>query len=579
MAKNILVATPQTAFGELLRLSLEESGRYRVRLVSTGREALSSAEQMLFALAIVDAALGGPPFTYVVQGLRKRLPSLPLLIIPTHADDPFPEAAAVDAAGWVSQPFYAPGLLEKIAELTQEPPAPVPSTEPSPAQPGPTALPDASLATRHLEQFLQDSTAPGVLVVRMRQPWASAGELNQEALNEVANLLSRYTESNEGVGLARYVHLKSDGGEYLIYATPLNANLVLALVYQISTPLTIIRTQAARLAQSLRQALPAVVLMAGPAPTIAPPAAPVLATVLPTSIPNGPDDDSDDEDDGGGMEAEAVRLADLLSAMPQPNPDPDSSAGGGDWVQTPPETSAPESSFLFPWERQSPAEPAGEQPEEPARPQTSPTPASEPLPTVRAAQPAAIEVTRPAETAVLRSTAQTTALPIAPDRPIIFPPAPPSPALEQTRPSGGRGAQALPSLDTPTQPMPAPSYTCVLVPKLPEHQLVEPLSGQLGDWLPHLCQAYGWRMDGLAIQPDYLQWSVQVAPSSSPGNMIRLVRQQTSRWIFAQYPHLELDNSSGDFWAPGYLIISGNQPSSYPLVQDFIHQARLRQSP
>ena len=82
MAKNILVATPQPAFGELLRLSLEESGRYRVRLVQNGREALSSAQHIVFALAILDTGLSDPPLTFVAQGFRDLRAGVRILVIP-----------------------------------------------------------------------------------------------------------------------------------------------------------------------------------------------------------------------------------------------------------------------------------------------------------------------------------------------------------------------------------------------------------------------------------------------------------------------------------------------------------------
>ena len=268
MAKNILVATPQPAFGELLRLSLEESGRYRVRLVQTGREALSSAEHILFSLAIFDSTLDEPPFRFVTQGLRKHIPELRLLVIPPPEGTVLPEVEEAQPDGCVSQPFYAPNLLETINSLTSEAISPPSPAAPVLEEPGQLGLQDAALATQHLEEFLKDSSAPGVLLLRMQQPWAAAGQLNREALNEVAGLLARYTKANEGVDLARYVHLKTDGREYLIYATPVNDSQVLTMIYQVTTPLTVIRAQAGRLARLLRQAGAHAVVSAAVAPVV-----------------------------------------------------------------------------------------------------------------------------------------------------------------------------------------------------------------------------------------------------------------------------------------------------------------------
>jgi len=55
--KQILVASPHLAFGELLRLSLEESGQYRVRLAQTSAEARGSGRRAIFSLLILDADL------------------------------------------------------------------------------------------------------------------------------------------------------------------------------------------------------------------------------------------------------------------------------------------------------------------------------------------------------------------------------------------------------------------------------------------------------------------------------------------------------------------------------------------
>ena len=50
------------------------------------------------------------------------------------------------------------------------------------------------------------------------------------------------------------------------------------------------------------------------------------------------------------MEAEAMRLADLLAEMPEPNPSARLKPEPGDWVQAVPPASPDEAGFLFPWE-------------------------------------------------------------------------------------------------------------------------------------------------------------------------------------------------------------------------------------
>ena len=79
------------------------------------------------------------------------------------------------------------------------------------------------------------------------------------------------------------------------------------------------------------------------------------------------------------------------------------------------------------------------------------------------------------------------------------------------------------------------------------------------------------------MRPEYLQWVVNVPPATSPGYVMRILRQQLSDKVFAAFPRLKRDNPSGDFWAPGYLIMGGTQPHPPQLVKDYIRQIRQRQ--
>ncbi len=58
---------------------------------------------------------------------------------------------------------------------------------------------------------------------------------------------------------------------------------------------------------------------------------------------------------------------------------------------------------------------------------------------------------------------------------------------------------------------------------------------------------------------------------------MRVIRQQTSEKIFTEISRLKKENPSGDFWAPGYLILGSTQPHPPQLVKDYIKQIRQRQ--
>ncbi|MBN1302803.1 MAG: IS200/IS605 family transposase [Anaerolineales bacterium] len=120
-------------------------------------------------------------------------------------------------------------------------------------------------------------------------------------------------------------------------------------------------------------------------------------------------------------------------------------------------------------------------------------------------------------------------------------------------------------------------YACLLIPRMKQHYLVGDISDYLSDWLLDICQAYAWRVEIMAIRPEYLQWVVSAFPTTSPSNLIRIIRRQTSRKIFEEYPRLKRENPSGDFWAPGYLVMAGSHLHPVHMVNGYIRQTRLQQ--
>ena len=121
------------------------------------------------------------------------------------------------------------------------------------------------------------------------------------------------------------------------------------------------------------------------------------------------------------------------------------------------------------------------------------------------------------------------------------------------------------------------NYACLLVPRFDSHHLTGDMADQLSDWVAQVCIAFGWRLEHISVRPEYLQWVVSVPPATAPGYIMRIVRQQTSERVFKEFPRIKNDNPSGDFWAPGYLIMGGSQPHPQKLVRDFIEQTRQRQ--
>jgi REP element-mobilizing transposase RayT len=149
--------------------------------------------------------------------------------------------------------------------------------------------------------------------------------------------------------------------------------------------------------------------------------------------------------------------------------------------------------------------------------------------------------------------------------------------LDETRPHSITEVAGRVMLEPITAGLYNLTYACLLIPRFTSHYLTGDVSDRLSEWLPQICIAFGWRLEYLAVRPEYVQWVLNVPPATSPGYLMRIMRQQTSEKIFAEFPRMTNENPSGDFWAPGYLIMGGTQPHPPQLVKDYIKQTRTRQ--
>lgn len=120
------------------------------------------------------------------------------------------------------------------------------------------------------------------------------------------------------------------------------------------------------------------------------------------------------------------------------------------------------------------------------------------------------------------------------------------------------------------------SYAYVLAPRLPEHRLEGDLAEKLAAWLPQLCVAFAWRLEHLSIQPGFLQWMVSLPAETAPESVVHTLDTHLSERIFEEFPRLKRDNPSGQFFAPGFLVMNGGLPGDVQ-VAEFLKYTRNRQ--
>ncbi|MGB7874458.1 MAG: hypothetical protein WBL25_08740, partial [Anaerolineales bacterium] len=263
MKANLLVVTPQASFGELIRQSLSDTGSFHIHMANDKARAILAAEKENCSLALLDTDLGEKNVLEIGRSLRSINPDLDLVIL---SDEELPPT--MDAIRpWVllRKPFYLPDFVQLVRavpiipdqlidalEENQEPVNEVKMNGPSP-QNDPRVLDipwlnDVSKAAQHLTRLTLESSAQAALITRQKELWAYAGQLSQNAANELAATVSRHWDGQKGNDLLRFVRLESTKAEHMLYATSMSLDVILALVFDAETPFSTIRSQANSLA-------------------------------------------------------------------------------------------------------------------------------------------------------------------------------------------------------------------------------------------------------------------------------------------------------------------------------------------
>lgn len=537
MTTPLLVVTPSPAFGELIRRSLEDTGDYRVFIVSNKATAIVRADEESCRLAFLDLDLGEQWVEEVGQSLRTVIPSMKLFIL--AQDETPPAFDSIRPWTLIRKPFQLPELLKTISRPTT---GPFSSSSAETSALDLAWLSDVNKAAQHLTRLTLESSSQAALITRNNQVWAYAGQLSQEAAQEVAATMAQGADSELDGDLLRFARFESTKAEHILYATRLAPGMLLGFVFDAETPFNTIRSQAAQLGASLADN------DAGEAPS-GPLQWPRSANAETPAAPPSEALDTDDED------LPLPPISDILQDIPTPDPRFATDSLRADGASS--------------TEMPSPVDPALTRRSIFAREYSTPTSAVD-----RTKNPP--ETAAPSLEGIDRMPA---AKPVARPETPVRKPLPGE--MDATRPHSMAGFSPVEADHIVLEPASAGmyhlNYACLVVPRFTAHFLTGDVADKLSEWMPIICVAFGWRLEYLAVRPEYLQWVVNVPPATSPGYVMRVMRQQLSDKIFTAFPRLKKDNPSGDFWAPGYLIMGGTQAHPSQLVKDYIKQVRQRQ--
>ncbi len=231
MQSSILVATPQAAFGELIRQSLEQTGRYRVEVAYQGDEAVQRCRRPgSYQLVILDGDLPEADFGRLAAEIRAAQPGARIAALPTaaQAGPGGPDAPGVD--GTLDKPFYLPSLPAAIERLIRGSSPEAPAGEDSPGRPAwQNWLPENGPA---LERLASACQAVGALLLRTGEAPAGAGVCTGGAwAGALAGALENTPFQPAGAETVLYRAAPGGPGWVMVYAVQLEPAGQLALVF------------------------------------------------------------------------------------------------------------------------------------------------------------------------------------------------------------------------------------------------------------------------------------------------------------------------------------------------------------
>ena len=588
MPDYILIVTPYHDFGEMLRLGLSESERFYPYLTHNSEEAILTSKSVPFSLAVIDAEMPDPPFRQLWQELKQINPDLKLLLIFPEAEEEYPDIEDLQPLGCVDHLLYMPDFLDLVEGSLSNtgqpdplpvfpentPPLEIEQKEPELPTPDLAWLDRPQLASAHLEDHLPNCSAQAALIARSDKILAHTKLIKMEAAQEMADRFTRYWNGNRSNSdLVRFIHLGKENQPYLLYATSLYNDVVLAALYQPDTPLSQPHSQISKLARLLLSEAPdAGVLESEDACLdIEDDVFSMRMRMVTGSLSDRHEalDIEDEEDDMDGEEFNPAQfhLEELLSKMPPPDPlEPQheelwhSSSALAD----------PENDLQFPWDTEPVPRPTSPLPFlEPIEDDNEPLPDFDDLESASGDNPLINRWQRDDQPHPEKFTDPT--LPDGDEKEAIA-------ASTGTSPLKRKNHQPRPfdenleanELDEDGEVLYA--YTTFISPLLKRHALTRELAQILAKSMQEICKKNGWKMVNICARPTGLLWTARIPASVSTGQMVKTVREETSDFLYELHPRLKYEALSENFWAPNYLVVSGNEPPDEQTIKEFLQR-------
>lgn len=231
MQSSVLVVAPQASFGELIRQSLEETGRYRVEVAHQAADGIQRCGRGSFQLVLLDGDLPDAHIQQLAAEIRAARPGARIAAF--LPDGPAGNGSpAVDAV--LGKPFYLPDLLAAVRQLIPPERASDGGAWPSGAEEDQALLARAASASQAL----------GAVLLRGGEVRAAAGCAGSEWSRELAGLFQGRGGGLPGLETVTYRPAPGGSGRVLVYTVGWGDDSLMALIFDEGVPYSAARARA-----------------------------------------------------------------------------------------------------------------------------------------------------------------------------------------------------------------------------------------------------------------------------------------------------------------------------------------------
>jgi len=525
--RQILIETPHSDFGDIVSQSLGKEAECDVQVATSNSEAITLIKKSTnLNYALLDMDMGVEKALEQGFTLRKAFPSIALILISKK----YPPAEMEDIRPWkfLRKPFILRELLELISDGNDSPVQKPDFIDVSFRAAAEDTLPawytDEVRATKNLVAAISNLVVQEAILVSDTSILAHSGELPRDAVEECSTLVRKYWGENSTAELIKPIRLQTTRKEHLLSATVVAVGIILALTFDAETPFDILRSQTRYLTNVLKN------------PRLSLPEVHILPKNPETQVAKIP--------------APHKYITDDFDITKPASREPFPALQFNRPAETREETMLqPQRTVEDPYRNPDFGELRIKQPvyapKEPAAEQDSPIAWREPA--------------RPRE----RNQYKQSSYLFDEDQPV-----------EANSPINVTGEWRRSSFNPTETSLFDVYYACVVVPRIKTQALDSDCANYLREELPKIFMAYGWRLEELIIEQEYMQWVVRIPPTMAPATHIKAIMRESSQIILTNFARFNRNEFLREFWSPGYLLGGGRRLIPESEIGEFINMNR-----